>query len=284
MLRKMLFVLAFALALNVAPGWAQSFEVTAFGGIRLGGNFNYDSFRATGGVVSTKVDVANTPNFGVILDVTLNDYTQLELLFDHQRSELTAKNPPPDLQNVPAIDLSIDFYQVGGLYQRPYGAARPFLAVTLGASHLNPKGDFDNRWRFSGAWPWAPNFSLVKASVSGSRAGSWAPLSIMPKCSATYSVASWPGAPIWFRSTFQEVLLLLLNEGLWQMRTYEEGLLRRRTAYIYEDLMRHLEDPGHLQVTTSRPRWHSHDLYGQQPQAGTLSLARLLQYCISETG
>lgn len=150
MLRKKLFVLAFALALNVAPGWAQTFEVTAFGGIRLGGDFNYNSFRATGNVVSTKVDVANTPNFGLILDVTLNDYTQLELLFDHQGSDLTAEDPPPDLQNVPAIDLSIDFYQVGGLYQRPYGAARPFLAVTLGATHLNPKGDFDNRWRFSG--------------------------------------------------------------------------------------------------------------------------------------
>ncbi len=77
---------------------------------------------------------------------------------------------------------------------------------------------------------------------------------------------------------------MLLNEGPWQMRRYEEGLLRRRTAYIYEDLMRYLEDPGHVQVTTSRPRWHSHDLYGQQPQAGTLRLARLLQYCISESG
>ncbi len=150
MLRNMLLMMAFALALNVAPGWAQSFEVTAFGGIRLGGNFNYDSFRNTGSVVSTKVDVANTPNFGVILDVTLNDYTQLELLFDHQSSELTAENPPADLENIPVIDLNIDYYQVGGLYQRPYGDARPFLAVTLGATHLNPKGDFENRWRFSG--------------------------------------------------------------------------------------------------------------------------------------
>ena len=129
---------------------AQSFEVTAFGGIRLGGNFNYDSFRDTGGIVTTRVNVADTPNFGVILDITLNEYTQLELLFDHQSSELTAKNPPPDFQNTPSIDLSIDFYQVGGLYQRPYGAARPFLALTLGATHFNPKGDFDNRWRFSG--------------------------------------------------------------------------------------------------------------------------------------
>ncbi len=147
MLRKMLFTLAFALALNVAPGWAQTFEVTAFGGIRLGGDFTYNTFNS---LASTKVDVANTPNFGVILDVTMNDYTQLEILFDHQGSELTAENPPPGLENIPVIDLSIDYYQVGGLYQRPEGDARPFLAVTLWAAHLNPKGDFENRWRFSG--------------------------------------------------------------------------------------------------------------------------------------
>jgi len=147
MLRKMLFVLAFALTLNVAPGWAQTFEVTAFGGIRLGGDFTYNSFNT---LASTSVDVANTPNFGVILDITMNDYTQLEILFDHQRSELTAENPPVGLENIPVIDLNIDYYHVGGLYMRPYGDARPFLAVTLGATHLNPKGDFENRWRFSG--------------------------------------------------------------------------------------------------------------------------------------
>lgn len=145
--RKMLFMLAFALALNVAPGWAQTFEVTAFGGIRLGGDFTYNTFNS---LASTKVDVANTPNFGVILDIWMNDYTQLEILFDHQGSELTAEDPPPGLENIPVIDLNIDYYQVGGLYQRPEGDARPFLAVTLGAAHLNPKGDFENRWRFAG--------------------------------------------------------------------------------------------------------------------------------------
>jgi len=148
MLRKMLFVLAFALALNVAPGWAQTFEVTAFGGIRLGGDFTYNSFSP---VLSTSVDVANTPNFGVILDISLSDYTQLEILFDHQRSELTAENPPVGIENIPVIDLNIDYYHVGGLYLLPSGGdMQPFMAVTLGATHLNPKGDFENRWRFSG--------------------------------------------------------------------------------------------------------------------------------------
>jgi len=148
MLRKLLFLLVFAPALITVPAWAQGAEFTLFGGIRLGGDFNYTFPTPGGGFTGAGVDVANTANYGVILNIPVNDYAQVEVLYDHQGSELTVKDPPERLQNA-SIDVGINYYQIGGMYHRPETMVQPFTSVTLGVAHFDPAGDFDSRWRFA---------------------------------------------------------------------------------------------------------------------------------------
>ena len=137
MVHKKLIMLVFALALFTTTTWAQDAEVTLFGGIRLGGDFNFDFVNPLGGFSSTDLDVANTANYGIILNIPVNDYTQFELFYDHQGSELSTGDPitlPDQEPRVLSTDLSIDYYQAGAQYHRPETMVRPFIAVTLGVA------------------------------------------------------------------------------------------------------------------------------------------------------
>ena len=119
------------LALSLARP-AQAFEVAPFIGQNFGGSFvdanTGDSF-----------EVADSNAFGLILDFDTEPDKQIEILLSRQNSYLSTNDPlfTPN----PLFDLTIDYYQLGGLYMIPdYDRVRPFVSGAFGLTRMVPKG------------------------------------------------------------------------------------------------------------------------------------------------
>ena len=118
------------LALSLA-GPAQAFEIAPFFGQNFGGSFvdanTGDSF-----------EVADANAFGVIFDFDTEPDKQIEILLSRQNSYLSTSDPlfTPN----PLFDLTIDYYQLGGLYMIPdYDRVRPFVSGAFGLTRMVPK-------------------------------------------------------------------------------------------------------------------------------------------------
>ena len=107
-LRSMALALSL-LALSLAEP-AQALEVAPFIGQSFGGGFvdanTGDSFA-----------VADSNAYGLILDFDTEPDKQIEILLSRQNSYLSTNDPlfTPN----PLFDLTIDYYQLGGLYMIP---------------------------------------------------------------------------------------------------------------------------------------------------------------------
>jgi hypothetical protein len=121
------------LALSLA-GPARAFEVAPFFGQNFGGSFvdanTGDSF-----------DVADSNAFGLIFDFDTEPDKQIEILLSRQNSYLSTGDPlfTPN----PLFDLTIDYYQLGGLYMIPADElpeqVRPFVSGAFGLTRMVPK-------------------------------------------------------------------------------------------------------------------------------------------------
>src|SRR5262245_16271928 len=108
---------------NASTLWAQSVEITPFGGYRFGGDF----FEL---VTGQPVDTDGTPAVGAVVNVPLGNGLQVEALFTHQDTHVTVANGP---FGVPTRwKVSVDHWQAGGLQEYAPGRIRPFATGTLG--------------------------------------------------------------------------------------------------------------------------------------------------------
>jgi hypothetical protein len=132
------------LALSLA-GPAQAVEVAPFIGQSFGGSFvdanTGDSFK-----------VADSNAYGLILDFDTEPDKQIEILLSRQNSYLSTNDPlfTPN----PLFDLTIDYYQIGGLYMFPSDElpeyVRPFVSGAFGLTRMAPKrADLSTENRFS---------------------------------------------------------------------------------------------------------------------------------------
>jgi len=104
-------------------------EITPFAGYRLGGTF--ESADATD--PSTEYEMVDSSSFGLIVNFPYKNNTQWEILYSQQQSEALYSGPSgPD----PQVDVDIHVLQLGGTYQGDGDKARPYLAATLGATHI----------------------------------------------------------------------------------------------------------------------------------------------------
>lgn len=107
-------------------------ELTLFGGLRTGGEFNeVDS--------DVSYEASDSSSFGLIWNTRHKQNTQWEVYFSGQQTDV--ENNDFSL-NLPAIDIDIYTLQLGGTYLFEGGRVRPFLAMTLGGTHI--KADSDN--------------------------------------------------------------------------------------------------------------------------------------------
>jgi hypothetical protein len=101
-------------------------EITAFGAYRFGGTFEEDESDAS-------YELNDSPSFGLILNLPHKDPTQWEILYSQQRTEADFSGATA---NDPEVDIELHVLQLGGTYQFEGEMARPYLAFTLGGTHV----------------------------------------------------------------------------------------------------------------------------------------------------
>lgn len=119
---------------------AQLFELTPFAGYRVGGEFEVTDTGET-------VKLADAPGYGLLFNVRQTYNTQWEILYSLQRTET---QPSPLLASPLELDLHV--LQGGGTYQGDPGPIRPYVAATIGATHMkarNSNGQSDTFLSFS---------------------------------------------------------------------------------------------------------------------------------------
>ena len=116
-----------------------NFEITPFGGYRFGGTFEF-----TNSDDAYKLD--DSPSFGLILNVRDKANTQWELFYSNQSTDASLRSTA-QLQQTVGVDSHV--LQLGGTYQGQYGRLRPYVALTLGGTHV--KTDADSDTFFSGS-------------------------------------------------------------------------------------------------------------------------------------
>jgi len=104
-------------------------EITAFGAYRFGGTFEEDASEAS-------YELNDSPSFGLILNLRHKDPTQWEIFYSQQRTEAEFIGAT---SNDPEVDIDLHVLQLGGTYQWEGEVARPYLAFTLGGTHVRSR-------------------------------------------------------------------------------------------------------------------------------------------------
>ena len=130
--------------LSTATALAQEqsfkFELTPYAGYRVGGEFE-----DTNGNFS--IDLDDNESFGFIFNARHSAVTQWEILYSRQ--ETSADTIGTGLSD-PSLDLNVEYLHGGGTYLWDGGHIRPYLAATLGGTHVNvTTGGFDSDTFFS---------------------------------------------------------------------------------------------------------------------------------------
>ena len=135
------------LILSLVPAFAgaqqSAAEVTPFVGYRFGGTFENEEETA-------RYELEDSASFGLLVNFSHDTNTQWEILYSQQASAeaIYEGDPGPD----PLVDIDIHVLQIGGTYLFEGERAIPYLAATLGGTHIrtNSTGSSDDTF-FSGS-------------------------------------------------------------------------------------------------------------------------------------
>jgi opacity protein-like surface antigen len=149
-------VLATGLLLLPAVTYAQEnkykFQLTPFAGYRFGGTFED---RDTG----QEYELNSSPSYGVILNFPSKAPTEWEIYYSRQTTELDVAG---FVQGDNAIDMQVDYLQVGGTYL--FGGSKsavPYFVATAGLTRMDPdapetKSDTFFSFGVGGGWKYFP--------------------------------------------------------------------------------------------------------------------------------
>lgn len=117
-----------------------NFELTPYGGYRVGGEFE-----ETDGALS--IDLDESESFGLIFNARNSPDTQWEIIYSRQETTADASGFG---MSSSALDLNVEYLQAGGTYMWDSDHVRPYLAATLGGTHINvTTAGFDSDTFFS---------------------------------------------------------------------------------------------------------------------------------------
>jgi len=127
----------FAVSAQTAPGRT---ELTPFGAYSLGGTFSDLESEAT-------AELQDSGNFGLLLNIRQAANTQWEVIYSQQGTDTK-------LTGLPTADelheTTVHYLQGGGTYQGDGQTVRPYLAATIGATHIDVATDgYDSETFFS---------------------------------------------------------------------------------------------------------------------------------------
>lgn len=109
-----------------------NFEITPFGGYRFGGTFDITDS-------DESYELEDSPSFGLILNLRAAENTQWELLYSSQSTDAERIGSEPQ----PAVGIDMQVLQIGGTYQGGDERIRPYLAMTVGGTHVSSDADSD---------------------------------------------------------------------------------------------------------------------------------------------
>jgi hypothetical protein len=123
-----------------------SFELTPIFGYRWGGELQAGS----SDLLDVDVDVNSAASYGLVLGIPLSRHVLIELMADHQPTDLGERNLfAPDLDSA---DLDVTYYHVGFVYQWTPSKLRPFVTGSLGVGRLDldlPEASSEERFSAS---------------------------------------------------------------------------------------------------------------------------------------
>lgn len=133
---KRLLLIAALLAAPFSSPNAQDdpqFEITPIAGYRFGGSFEADGS-------DIKYEIDDDSSYGLIFNIRHQANTQWEILYSKQ--EPTAV--PSTFGNLdPSVELEIQVLQLGGTYQGDGDFYRPYVALTVGGTHIETTSGAD---------------------------------------------------------------------------------------------------------------------------------------------
>jgi len=110
----------------------RDFEITPIGGYRFGGTFGIDGS-------SDSYEFADSASFGLILNLREQHNTQWELLYSTQSTDAELNGAG----TTTSVGIESHTLQFGGTYQGQDDRLRPYVALTLGGTHLSTDADSD---------------------------------------------------------------------------------------------------------------------------------------------
>lgn len=128
-------LIVLAVATPVAAQQPDS-EITVFGGYRFGGEISVEDSEAV-------YAAQDSASYGLIWNTHYKANTQWEVFFSRQQTEVELSDP---LIANPPIDLDLYTLQLGGTYLWDGQGVQPYLAMTLGGTHIRSEagsGDSD---------------------------------------------------------------------------------------------------------------------------------------------
>jgi hypothetical protein len=132
-------------------GLDPAYELSILGGYGFGGGLELED--AASGVRS-KLDFDAGPMVGAMLAVRLRKDEGQLITVSYMREFTSAsfKSSRPLIAGLnPTTDVDIGYIQAGGEVDGKLGRFRPFLGMTIGATHISPRASgLDTSWFFSG--------------------------------------------------------------------------------------------------------------------------------------
>jgi hypothetical protein len=131
-MKKRLFAIGLVFLASNTIAQEMKFELTPFAGYRFGGTFIVEES-------DENYKLTDSSSYGVLLDIRQKKQnTQVEILYSRQQTDATYSAALPD---DPDIDVDIQMLQIGGTVQGDGDTVRPYLAVTLGGTHIVTRAD-----------------------------------------------------------------------------------------------------------------------------------------------
>lgn len=127
---------------------AQKFEIMPHLGYRLRSTLEVGFTDDNGRYQKVGLGINNSPYFGLVANLKLNEVTQLEFFYDHQTSTISSKDDTIADEDLPQGDFNTDYLHVGFLFNMDQERVKPFAIFTTGVTRFKPEG-FDNEFRYS---------------------------------------------------------------------------------------------------------------------------------------
>jgi opacity protein-like surface antigen len=120
-------------AAATAQAGPRDAEITPYAGFGFGGTFEDADSAAS-------AELDDDAAFGVIFNLRQAGNTQWEIIYSRQATTADTAGllvPEPALEV--ALDVDIHYFQGGGTYQGDGERVRPYLAATIGGTHIAPR-------------------------------------------------------------------------------------------------------------------------------------------------